>query len=68
MNYYLVNAESEALKYESILNKEFMHMSMWLDFSPSLPNNDLAWWFGKGKYGVKNIDYTRLAKVLGPCE
>lgn len=68
MNYYLANAQTEALKFEPILNKEFLTMEMTFKFVPSIPSQNAAWWFGTGKYAKKNVDYSRLTKALAPCK
>jgi hypothetical protein len=66
MNYYLANAEAEAQKFEPILDKTFMHMEMGFDFT-LLPHQDYYFWTGKGTYGKKQFDYTRLTSDIGPC-
>ncbi len=61
MNYYLANAESEALKFEPILNKEFLHIEM--DFyAPLLPNEYYYSWWGKGAYAKKMLIIQELQR------
>jgi hypothetical protein len=65
MNYYLANAEAEPQKFEPIINKTFLHMSMWHD---GVICGTHKQWYGIGTYGSLNVDYSRLTEDLGPCE
>lgn len=66
MNYYLGNAETEAQKYESILNKELMHFEMFSDLIPG--ENTPLLWTGYGEYAKRNIDLSRVIYQLSPCQ
>ncbi len=59
MNYYLANAEYEALRIEPFLNKTFMHMNIVPSVVPGTGINGspsgFAVWVGDGKYGVKHL-------------
>jgi len=66
MNYYLANAETEALRHEPLLNKKFLHMSMGYSGS-TYPQESYAQWWGRGTYAKRYIDKTRLVLELAPC-
>ena len=68
MNYYRANAESEALKFVPVLNKEFIYMQMDFDGNLSIPYTYTYWWWGEGTYAKKNIDITRGPKLLSSCK
>ncbi len=69
MNYYRKNAESEALKFEPILQKEFILMEM--DFDAILDEtlvNYRDFWWGRGTYAKRNFDISRGPKLLEACK
>lgn len=64
LNYYLANAESYCRKYETILNKEFLHLKMW----PVIyPRQDVRW-KGWANYGIRHLDGSRIPLTLGDCD
>ena len=65
MNYYLANAEAECLKFEPILNKEFIYLSM--SYTKVYQYLYRLSWNGGGQYAKKNMDYSRLTKKLASC-
>ena len=67
MNYYLANAESEALKYETILSKEFLHFEMFYEEELAIDDINPSW-HGFGTYGVKIVDKSRVPKTLASCK
>ncbi len=67
MNYYLGNAQYMANKYVQSLNKKFLNIQMWFDYTPQIPYTYYYLWFGKGTYGKKNTDENRVPLTLGTC-